>query len=1367
MKKVITLRCILFSTVFSFFGAISFAQRTSGQGNNLNGDAVTKDGKKFHVKWKTNPFDNHVFVANNGQFDGRIKSGEKILYGAHLGKIDVYFTANKIIYRYNKNYFEKTANAHSDPDDPKYSRREVYFLNAEWQGANKAVSIEGKNELNSYFTYGVGAKATIRANGFRQIIYKNLYPGIDAVFQFIEGKTGLKYSLIIHPGADLSKVKINYSGTKNIVKNENGDILINSELGLITEHAPISSYLGASGNIAFSNVLTGNTESFKADANYDKSKTLVIDPWLTDPLFFLLDEAYDLNWDYNGNVYAYGGDGSPWQLVKINSLGIIQWTYSADTLTGNYGAFATDKYTGTSYVCQGAFYGKVIKVNTLGNLVATYDGAQSSISELWRAKFDPCNHNIIIGGGGVYNHYQAVVLDTNMTSFKDTVDVLGTSSGYHDVSLIALDPDGNHCYMAFAKSAFFDPLHFNNYLVRLPLPSLSPSSYEVHENCHFVELSSVSYVFNSTNGMNGAAASPNWLYLYNGDTVRRYHKNTGALTTQFGIRRNTPFAYGGIDVDACDNLFVGVQDSIYVMDSTYSIYTKIPLTDTVFDVQLGQKGALYACGIGFVTEIINPVTPALISSVATTPSSCFTCNGTATVNVNCGISPYSFHWSNGTTNETDTGLCAGIYTVTVTDAACPPRIDTAFIIVNSEAGFYATVTDTNPGCGHDKGNAMVHTTGGDVPYTYLWNNGSTNAEDTGLVAGTYSCVITDSTGCKAFATVTLINVYPPLVVVTPSVDTICLGDSVAILASGAKSYSWTPSLGLSCNNCPNPTATPTATTTYSVTGTDSVGCNDTKTVTIQVYSSNPIITGKDSICFGYVDTLIASGANRYVWSTSATTDSIFVEGVINEVIRLTAYSWYCWHDTSFDIYVISPPAISIRASKDSVCSGDSVLLTGSGGVTYRWSTGSTNASIWVNPFTTKTYTLYADASTCSDSATKKITILLPVTATVSASKDTICPNEITMLTARGSETPTSYKWNNGATTSSINVSPSLTSRYIVTVYGPCDSINDTMTVTVIPPVKPIISGSLSKCKGQEDTLTVSGGINYLWSDGLTTDKYYTGNINADSTITVISYNSLGCSDTASFTITISPSPGILLTDTNNCLNGPAVIHATASGTGHFTYLWSPGGETNNSITVPDTGQQYTVTVSNGCSAQQSIRLTPVIPSLNACCDKIIFQGDDTTLIAYGDSIVSYQWLPEGVCLNPPLCDSIEVTPTVTTTYTVTGKNNLGCETQRVITLVVEIPCFEFTVPNVFTPGNAGTLGLDDKFYINTGNISDWSETIYDRWGKVMYQNSNPNEYWDGKTESGEQAPAGVYYYIISGTCRNNAYKKQGFVQLIR
>jgi gliding motility-associated-like protein len=132
-----------------------------------------------------------------------------------------------------------------------------------------------------------------------------------------------------------------------------------------------------------------------------------------------------------------------------------------------------------------------------------------------------------------------------------------------------------------------------------------------------------------------------------------------------------------------------------------------------------------------------------------------------------------------------------------------------------------------------------------------------------------------------------------------------------------------------------------------------------------------------------------------------------------------------------------------------------------------------------------------------------------------------------------------------------------------------------------------------------------------------------------------------------------------------------------------------------------------------------------------------------------------------------LCDSVKVSPTITTTYTVTLTDSAGCQVEQVITIVVETPCFNFTIPNVFTPNNAGPLGVNNVLYIKTTDLDAWSIIIYDRWGKEMYSSTNSNAYWSGNTEGGSKAPDGVYYYIINATCQGTSYKKDGFVQLIR
>jgi gliding motility-associated-like protein len=464
-------------------------------------------------------------------------------------------------------------------------------------------------------------------------------------------------------------------------------------------------------------------------------------------------------------------------------------------------------------------------------------------------------------------------------------------------------------------------------------------------------------------------------------------------------------------------------------------------------------------------------------------------------------------------------------------------------------------------------------------------------------------------------------------------------------------------------------------------------------------------------------------------------------------------------------------AINISSTKDTICAGDTatifVTYSDINQVTYSWSPGGqTTDTIHVKPDSTTTYYVtVTDTNSIGCVMRDSITIAVnPLPKLILTGDTIICKGETDTLHVSGG---TSYKWSTGVTTSSIFINPPVTTTYTVTVYGKCDSLKKAIAVTVVPLPIPIITGSANKCNGIADTLTVSGGTTYKWSNGSTTTNYFTGGIMGDSTITVIAYNSLGCPGTAQFTISVTPSPSVTVTYTNTCLNNPVVIKAYALGTGPFTYSWSPGGQTSDSIIVPDTVKSYTVTVSNGCKFSKTIKLIPDIPFMSACCDKLILSGDDTTIVAGGDSIKSYSWSPVINCLNPPLCDSVKVNPTVTTTYTVTGTDAEGCTISRVVTISVEEPCFNFTVPNVFTPNDGGALGLNKIFYIKTENLTNWAITIYDRWGKEMFNSSNPLEYWTGTTEGGENAPDGVYYYIISATCQGNTYKKEGFVQLIR
>jgi len=597
-------------------------------------------------------------------------------------------------------------------------------------------------------------------------------------------------------------------------------------------------------------------------------------------------------------------------------------------------------------------------------------------------------------------------------------------------------------------------------------------------------------------------------------------------------------------------------------------------------------------------------------------------------------------------------------------------------------------------------------------------------------------------------------------------DSICAGDTITLKVVQVIGSTYTWSNGSTSTSI---TVRPPTTTSYFVAINN--GCIiDTSFIQVTVRPGiSSQIHGLDSVCKGNTIELVGSGGGTYKWSNNKTTDSIKVTIDSTTTYTLTTTKVGCTKDTSFTVHVLPlpTPTVATVPANDSICAGDSILLKGSGGIIYTWSNGKTTSNIWVKPIVNATYTLSVSDGKCSDSTTVKVKIIPAITDSIIASKDTICPTEPVTITAIKNGGAATYKWDNGATMDFITVHDTVTTKHFVTIYGPCNTLKDSITITVIPLPKPVIIGDSSKCLGAKDTLKVSGGSSYLWGNGATTDTIITNVLTSDTTIAVIAYNSLNCPSSTSFKIKIHPSPSFTFSDTNTCFNNPVTIYAIPSGIGPYIYFWSPGRQTNSSITVPDSGQSYTVTVSNRCTTKESVHLLPIIPNLSACCDKIIFYGDDTTIAAYGNSMKSYVWSPTVTCLNPPLCDSVKVSPAVTTTYTVTGTDSLGCTTERVVTITVETPCFNFIVPNVFTPSEPGVAGLDNIFYIKTTNITAWSVLVYDRWGKEMFKSTNPNQYWDGTTEGGAQAPAGVYYYIIDGTCQSNTYKRDGFVQLIR
>ncbi len=207
---------------------------------------------------------------------------------------------------------------------------------------------------------------------------------------------------------------------------------------------------------------------------------------------------------------------------------------------------------------------------------------------------------------------------------------------------------------------------------------------------------------------------------------------------------------------------------------------------------------------------------------------------TITLSANGNFAEYK--WSTGDTTATIQVSQAGTYTLEVTTNSGCIASDVIDVAVTS---LTATASVTNPVCPDDNGRIRIESVQGGVgPYFYgLAGEGLTQTSIIGgLRAGAYEVVVQDAAGCEWRD---FLTVEPPrsLEISITAPEQIALGDSAAIEVFARfpiETYAWTPAAGLSCTDCPNPTAKPDASIAYTLTVTDDRGCRTSERVFISV-----------------------------------------------------------------------------------------------------------------------------------------------------------------------------------------------------------------------------------------------------------------------------------------------------------------------------------------------------------------------------------------------------------------------------------------------------------------------------------------------------------------------------------------------------
>ncbi|WP_400078905.1 T9SS type A sorting domain-containing protein [Winogradskyella sp. R77965] len=538
--------------------------------------------------------------------------------------------------------------------------------------------------------------------------------------------------------------------------------------------------------------------------------------------------------------------------------------------------------------------------------------------------------------------------------------------------------------------------------------------------------------------------------------------------------------------------------------------------------------------------------------------------------------------------------------------------------------------------------------------TYVWNTGETteSIEVTPETTEIYTVTVSDNFGQSAEASVTVeVNAYP--VANAGEDQIICNGDTITLTATGGETYLWSTGETTEAIN-----VTPSAETIYEVEVTSN-NCSSTDSVTISV-NEIPNITVSDDIAIliGSSAVLTVSGSDNYEWSTGETTESITVSPDVTTSYTVSSVNTNGCIANEEIIVTVVPEIIASAGDDVTVCSGDNVILTASGGAIYTWNTGDVGSELSVNPTETTTYTVTVEDD-YGFTNTDSVTIFVIELPDISVDEDIwLMEGNSATLTASGGS---SYTWNTGETTETITVSPIVTTTYTVTGLSENGCQNSAeVRVTVIEELNANAGEDVAICLGESVTLNASGGITYLWNTG-DVGASPTFSPTETTTYTVTVSDDYGNADSDDVTVTVNPRPTAYAgEDQTVCENETVVLTAE----GGDTYLWNTG-ETTNSITVnPSEDTTYSVEVfTNNCSDTDEVTIFTIeSPDLTVSDDIVLISGNSAVLTVSGAD--SYTWN------TGETSDSIVVSPSETTIYSVTGLAVNGCQSTEEITVII-------------------------------------------------------------------------------------------------
>lgn len=1185
---------------------------------------------------------------------------------------------------------------------------------------------EGEFRQPHYENHFIGADPARWGAGcgvFGEVWVKGIYPGIDLR---IDGRVGLKYDLVVAPGADPSMIRMRYEGHDRLELLDRR-LHVVTTAGTVVEEAPIAFHgvpvrdRNSTGDpeqrVACAYALDDGVVSFTV--KHDRSSQLVIDPSLTFATYtgstadnFGFTATYDLN------GFLYGG-GIVFDIGYPTTPGVLDASFNGGSIDMGITKFSLD---GTALVWS-TYLGGALGNETPQSLVANANGelfvlatTGSSDFPTTPGCFDPTFNggvaiplvggfaNLLGGEGYDFASGTDIVvahLSADATALIGSTYVGGSGNDGLNNSFQLAYNYGDHFRGEIALDGAENPvIASSTQSADAPVPAGAPQPA-------FGGGAQDGYLFRMDPGLTAQLFA----------TFRGGSQDDSGFGVQFASNGEIFLSGGTASADLpmagtpFDNTYDGAVDGYLARYSAAgnallsATFLGTPAEDQCYFVQLNTSDEVFVVG---QTHGAYPVTPG----------------------------KYNNPNSSQFIQKLDQGLATSLWSTRIGSGLGNEDIAPSAFLVS------------------DCGQIYFSGWGG----TVNWNVLATNSTTAGLPLT-----------ADAFQPATDGNDFY-LMVLEPEATALhyatYFGGNLSSehVDGGTSRFDKDGNVYQAvCAGCWANNDFPTTPGAWSPTNNTSFGCN---LGVFKMALTEPVavidIAGPGYVCQpGTADFInLSVGGNNYWWdfgdgntSTAFEPSHAWPDTGTYVVTMILSDSSACTpNDTAYLNVTVLDGADASIDPPDPLCEGDSIQLHAHGGTDYAWFpnnalSDTTIADPWASPDSATTYFVIVSDSCGSDTASVFVDFFIPFGQ---AGPDTVvCLGDSVPITALGGG---SYLWSPAAGLSDPAIqtpmaSPADTTQYAVQITTPDGCIvHDTLTVLVQFGDPVPVTNDTMVCEGGSVQIQVSGGDQYLWdpAPGITDLTVPDPVVSPPAPMHYMVTVSNACASVLdSVFVDVIVVVADAWPDTVIC-PGESVVLIASGGTG---YDWSPGAtlsDPDSSITTatPAAATTYQVTVSDafGCEDVASV-------TVDLFPEPWVYAGQDFA-IEYGEQAqLGAQSGPGALLWTPDLwitctdCPSPVVFPEVSTLYTVEITDANGCRATDDVFVIINGTLY---VPNTFTPDGDG---VNDTFFALATEVKEFRMYVFNRWGEKIYEAADLDDPWDG-TYSGTPSPIDTYVWRV-------------------